>query len=119
MLVTDIRSAPTSWPVGWPPRERRNEVIPKLFEFIRIEIIERPLADVLAAIAERLESPLLLDHAALDRQQIDPETAIVSFPAGRSYYKQILDRVLFQARLKGEVRVDELGQPLVWITTLK
>ena len=35
----------------------------------------------------------------------------VNFPAKRSFYQRILDRVLYQAGLEAELRVDEAEQP--------
>jgi hypothetical protein len=60
-----------------------------------------------------------MDHGALARRQIEPAHIMVSLPAQRTFYKNILNRILFQARLKGELRVDEAGRPLFWITTIQ
>ncbi len=32
-----------------------------------------------------------------------------------TYYKRALQRVLYAARLKAEVRIDEKGNPFLWI----
>jgi hypothetical protein len=40
-------------------------------------------------------------------------------PEARSYYKKVLSRVLFQAKMKCELRVDEAGTPFLWISPLK
>ena len=34
-------------------------------------------------------------------------------------YSQVLGKVLMQARLKYELRVDEADKPFVWITSVK
>ena len=119
LVVTDVRNSAESWPVGWPPEKQDRELVPKLFEFLDVEIREEPVDSAVRAICQRLKLPVLYDHNSMARFQIDPSQTRVSIPAGRSYYKRILDRVLAQARLKAEIRVDEADQPFAWITTIK
>ena len=59
--------------------------------------------------------PLLWDHNGMARQSIDPDEVRVSFPSATTTFKRVLARVLSQAKLKSEVRVDEAGQPFLWI----
>jgi hypothetical protein len=40
----------------------------------------------------------------------------VTLPRTKTYYKRVLDRVLAQARLGAQVRIDEAGTPFLWIT---
>ncbi len=108
-----------AWPTGWPPQSPDRELVPRLFEFLDVEIAGIALPQALGAIEERLQIPFLFDRAALARHQIVPEQVQVSIPAGRTYYKRIVDRMLSQAKLKGELRVDEAGSPFLWITTIK
>lgn len=118
LQITDVRNREESWPIGWPSEQTEREVLPKLYEFLPVEIAETPLAEVLSAIQGRLQVPFVYDQNSLARQRIDPAAVKVSFPAKRTYYKKVIDTVLFHARLKAEVRVDEAGQPLLWVTTL-
>jgi hypothetical protein len=108
-----------AWPVGWPLEVNEKAAIPALMEFINVEIKDIELPQALAALQERLAAPFLFDHNQLAKHGIEPEKIEVSVPAGRSYYKRILERVLFQSKLKSEIRTDELGKPIVWITTIK
>jgi hypothetical protein len=119
-VVKPLENAET-WPVGWPLEENITEkaAIPALMEFITVEIKDIDLPQALGALQERLEAPFLFDHNQLAKHGIVPEKIEVSVPPGRSYYKKILERVLFQAKLKSEIRTDELGKPIVWITTIK
>ena len=112
-------AATESWPNGWPSEKRDSVALPALMEFINVEIAGIELPQALAALQERLEAPMLMDHNQLAKHGIEPEKIEVSVPSGRSYYKRILERVLFQARLKSEIRTDELGKPIIWITTIK
>jgi hypothetical protein len=111
----------TTWPVGWPLEDRKpKDLIPELFEPRNAEIEEGyPLAEALEAICGRLKTPVLYDHYALARQGIDATKVKVKFPPSRTWYGKVLEKILFQARLKGEWRVDEAGKPLLWVTTLR
>lgn len=108
-----------TWPVGFKPQKPERELLPVLFEFLNVEIEGIKLPAALEALSDRLEVPFLLDHNALALHGIDPAAIDVSVPSTRSYYKRILDRVLFQARLKCELRIDEADKPFIWITTIK
>ncbi len=118
LLITDVRSTEQSWPVGWPPDKAPLQVMPDLFKTLNVEIEGTPLAEALPAIQGRLKVPFLFDHNSLARHRIDPAQVKVSIPPGNSYYKKILDTVLGQAKLKSEIRVDEAGQPFIWISTV-
>ena len=51
------------------------------------------------------------------RQVQDRSATIqVHVPRTRTFYKRILDRVLIQGRLAGQLRVDEAGTAFLWIT---
>ena len=116
---TDVRKAPQSWPVGWPPEKPEREIAPKLFEFFTFEAPGNPLQQALDAIGGNLEMMFLYDHNGMARQQIDPQKVMIEFPESRSYYKKVLSRVLFQAKMKSDLRVDEAGQPFLWVSPLK
>ncbi|MCS7306249.1 MAG: hypothetical protein NZ602_14220 [Thermoguttaceae bacterium] len=107
------------WPVGWTPEKLPKDILPKLYEFLDVRLDRVSAAEALRAIADRLQVVYLMDHNALARHGIEPEKAVVSFPASRTYYAKVLERVLSQAGLKYEVRIDEAGTPFLWITTVK
>jgi len=119
LVITDSRSAPESWPVGWPSEQPALKTMPKLFEFLNAEIDDYKLSDALAAIAPRLEAPLIFDQNSMARHGVDADTVKVSHPDERVYYKKMLERILAQAKMKMELRVDEAGEPFLWLTTIK
>jgi hypothetical protein len=118
LRIADGRSAKESWPVGWPPKGNPRETIPDLFKYLNVEITRTSLREAAAAIADRLKTPLLIDHNALAREGVDWNSR-VDLPKTRTYYYDTLDRLLSQAKLKFEIRVDEAGTPFLWITTLR
>ncbi len=104
------------WPVGWQLQQTPGRTAPSLFEFLNAEIDGYTLEETLAAIGPRLKIPLYLDHAALSAHDIEPSEIQIRMPRTRTFYKRLLDRVLAQARLGSEVRIDEAGTPFLWIT---
>ena len=117
--VTRSRPGLKPWPVGWEPDGPARDVLPALFEFHNMNIQGVTAATALEAIGKRLNVPILLDHNALARHGIDPGKATVSHPRSRTTYSLVLRKILFQAGLKSEVRVDEADKPFLWVSTVK
>jgi hypothetical protein len=108
-----------AWPVGWPPEKPLPTVVPAMYESFNANIDNVPVTKVLEALSQRLKIPYLFDHNALARHGIEPDAKKVNSPQSRVTYHQLLRRVLTQAGLKYEVRVDEAGKPFLWVTTIK
>lgn len=119
LRIADSRAAKEHWPVGWPPKQPPRETLPDLYKFLNVEVKDTAIGDALEAVRARLNVPLLVDQNSLARQEIDLKTTKVTMPKVNTFYSSILDRLLFQAKLKYELRVDEAGQPFLWVTTLK
>ena len=107
------------WPVGWELEKPAATVLPAFFDLQNINIQNVPASKAIDAIGKRIKAPILLDHNALERQGIEPEKINVSVPRVRTSYAVALRKLLFQARLKYEVRCDEAGTPLVWVAPVK
>jgi hypothetical protein len=118
LRITSSRDAKEHWPIGWPPKSNPSETLPDLFKFLNVEIENTPLSEALTAIAGRVKAPLLLDHNALARGETNLATK-VTLPKSNTYYSRALDRLLSQARLKYDLRVDEAEKPFLWVTTLR
>ncbi len=118
-LVVEGRKGLEVWPVGWDLKKPAATVLPALFEQQNINVQNVPVTKAIEAIGKRAKTPILLDHNALERHGIEPEKTNVSMPRMRTSYSVALRRLLFQAKLKHEVRSDEAGRPLVWVTPLK
>lgn len=116
--VVKAASGMEVWPIGWEPVASLRDTLPALYEFHNINLTNVPAAQPLGAIAKWIKAPVLLDHYALAKHNIDLDKAKVSLPRSRTTYSLTLRKILFQARLKFDVRQDEAGAPLVWITTI-
>ena len=55
------------------------------------------------------------DEQSLVLKKIDPAKAMVKIPDSKISYEGVLDRALYQAGLKHEVRLDDAGSPFLWI----
>lgn len=117
--VARPQSGRESWPVGWRPKGPTSKALPELFEFLNAEIDGIPLAEALDAIQGRLKVPFLFDHNALEKHGVDLTKIEAKLPGKRLSYSQILNRLLAQAKLRYELRVDEGDRPFLWITTIK
>jgi hypothetical protein len=104
------------WPIGWEPHDAPGRTAPSLFETLNAEIDGYTLTETLAAIAPRIKIPMLIDHASLAANKVDPSKVQIRMAKLRASYKLIIDRALAQARLGSQVRVDEAGNPFLWIT---
>lgn len=109
-----------AWPIGVAPSATNHaDQTPKsLLKFVNVEINERPLAEALAALEERIDIPVLFDHNALAQHEVDLNTK-VSFPERKTFYKKIIDELLFQVLLRSELRLDDADRPFLWISTIK
>ena len=105
-----------TWPVGWKLEKSPKDTVPTLFEFTNVEVDGYTLAEAIDAIEPRIKLPIRWDHATLAENEIDPTAVEVKLPRARTYYKRIIDRLLGQGRLKGELRVDEAGMVFYWVT---
>jgi len=106
-----------TWPVGWASDKPDRDLVPDLFKFVHVEIDETPVAEATEPIQQRLEIPFFWDHYALEAQASNPAQTLVKLPTKKLHYGLILSKILSQAKLQKELRVDEAGKPFLWITT--
>lgn len=107
------------WPIGGPITKTVQETVPKLMEFLPVNVQNVSVATAAEAIAKRLDTPLIYDRVALARHGIDPAKAMVTLPRSKTTYSLALRKLLFQAGLKYELRVDEGGTAFLWVTSVK
>ncbi len=116
LSIDSYDSKRESWPVGWKPAVSSRHSAPQLYEFRNIEINGFTLAQALTALQPALNIPIILDDWIFQQQQIDPGKIQVSHPQKRTFLKSAVGKLLSQARLAEEVRVDEQEQPFLWVT---
>lgn len=116
-IVTSSQ-APESWPQGWPPKAAPVTTFPKLFEVTALQLNNIQLDSVLSAISRRLKIEFIVDPAAWKSKPVDLSTVKVTFNKPRASYSAAIGNILSQSKpqLRHEIRVDENGEPFIWIT---
>lgn len=115
--IAPRQSGQQVWPVGWnlPEGVDHGQLVPVLHKFLEIGFDKAALQDVLDAAAAAIEVPILVDYHATRGAGVDLEQKAVSYPAKRTTWSLMLNTVIRKANLIKEVRVDERGQPFLWI----
>lgn len=117
--IVALRPGLETWSIGRETDKPDRELLPNLYEFLNVNVQNVSAATALKAIGKRLGAPVLLDHRALAKHRVEPDKVMVSLPRSRTTYSLALRKLLFQARLRFEVRCDEAGTPFLWVTTIK
>lgn len=125
------------WPVGWDVEEpsipagdrpvkdkeavppNRTQIAPSLFALAELGFRDLPLAKAFAAAEEGTGVPVLLDRAGMDAVGVDLAEARVTAPVRRTSWNIILRSITFTNRLRHDLRRDEAGAALVWVTPLR
>jgi hypothetical protein len=105
-----------SWPPGWKTTETPRQLAPAMYRVTTIEINAYSLEQALQALEPHMGVPLVFDERILAARRIEPAKIQVKFPNRRTYVRRAVDTVLSQARLGGELRIDEAGKPFYWLT---
>jgi hypothetical protein len=115
-FITRARADQDVWPVGWPAEKPIPEMVPDLFTLRNVQIDDIPASQLLTVVAERVKVPMLFDEQAILQKKIDVSKIRIKIPEGKLGYQGVLDRTMFQAGMKHEVRIDDAGRPFLWIT---
>ncbi len=118
LLVSDSDAVEKPWPVGWETEATPSKLAPDYFVKTNAKVTDYVLADALAKIQERIKLPMVFDYNSIARHRIDLQVKVNS-KEGRKSYASVIDEILYQGRLKAELRIDEAEQPFLWISTLK
>lgn len=116
LVVASENAVPAGWPVGWESKLSRQELVPKIFDMLEIEIEAQPITNVVAAVEGRLETPFFWDEALFEAAKTDPESVKVSVPPTRMSYSNLLKRAFFQAKMTSTLRIDDRGKAFYWVS---
>jgi len=106
------------WPIGWPPQQQVPHLLPGMFVMTNIEFEKAPVSEILEIAAGLSETAILLDHAALARQQIELSKILVEHPLKKTTWSLALRSLLVPKKLNREYWQDEAGRGFVWITPI-
>jgi hypothetical protein len=105
------------WPIGWDVGDStpRDQLFPTLFEFFPVTIEDVSLLQTLTVISERSEVPVLIDHRACAARDIDISGIRITVVEEQSAWGLVIRRVVSQARLTFDYRLDEADKGFIWI----
>lgn len=105
------------WPIGWDIGELtpRDEVFPTLFEFFPVDIQNVSFLQTITVISERSEVPIMVDERLCAEREIDLSAIRVTVVEDRSAWGLVIRKVVAQARLTFDYRLDEADTPFIWI----
>ena len=117
LAVVALSPQSNVWPVGWPLADEppMTKVAPNLFKTADVELDNEPILDVLQAIGDMIQLPVIIDEYGLQVSGINLPQKKVSHKKKRTVWSAALKHVCFQVRCKWELRVDEGGHPLLWV----
>jgi hypothetical protein len=104
------------WPTGWKAKESPRQLAPKLYESLTFEIDGYTLTKALKALEPRLAVPVIMDEWVLAREGLHPEKVPVKLAPKKTFLMSAVGKMLSQARLAGELRIDDAGTPFLWVT---
>lgn len=118
-VVVPAGSTTEIWPVGWELKASRGKTAPKLFQMVPVEFDDVPVLDLLSVISERTSVPIRLDEYRIKEHGVDLTRARVSHPRKNSALEAVVLRAVAESDLRSPLRIDERGQPFLWITTVE
>ncbi|TXT35749.1 MAG: hypothetical protein FD138_1235 [Planctomycetota bacterium] len=121
LAVSPREAGQDAWPIGWPldPNKPQGQLVPALFKTVPVTLEDVPLTDVLAAASQAAEIPLLIDHHAIEREEIDLSELKVNVSPRKTTWGLLLRQVTFPHKLGRRIVADDAGKTFVLITTLK
>ena len=117
LVVEPLGDISEPWPVGWEIEASlpRNRVAPNYFEMVTAGFDDVPLQDVLDAVAEASETPIIVNYERALAKEIDPADVAVSYPRKRTAWALLVRHVTARAKLTRSLLIDEAGQPFVYV----
>jgi hypothetical protein len=118
-MVAD--NAESLWPAGWEHLEGASPVsiAPKLFEQTLVELKDQKLGDVLEAIGQKTNTPVLLDSAHIEARGLDVGSVSVTVEKRRYAWVSLLNHITSPSLLTAKICCDDARKPFVWVTPLK
>ena len=121
IVIMDSLKADEHWPVGWPSTRGNALAVPSMFKSQKFEIRNYELKKILDALESKVKVPFLYDHNTMARHGADPTKLTATVVEQKQTFYGVVRKCLSQVRpqMKPEVRLDEAGNPFLWITTFK
>ncbi len=119
IAVEPLQKTTEVWPVGWRLKDSRQKTAPGMFTLVPIDLENIALMDVLNAVSVKAKIPVRFDHYRIEAHKLDLAKIKVNYPPRQTSFSLMLRGVTNPHLLAYDLKIDELGQPFIWITTLK
>lgn len=119
IAVEPLQKTTEVWPVGWQLKDTRQKTAPALFSLVPIDLENVALMDVMNAVSVKSKIPVRYDHYRIEAHNLDLSKMMVNYPPRQTSFSLLLRGVTNPNLLEYDLKIDELGQPFIWITTLK
>ncbi|MFQ5730552.1 MAG: hypothetical protein ACE5KM_01225 [Planctomycetaceae bacterium] len=116
LVVDPLDVARDAWPIGWKLRASRPQTAPRMFQLIPVELENVKLTDLFAAVTAKTGIPIHVDYRAARAKRIAIDKLVVSYGRRKTSWSLLLRSVTARNRLTRTLRIDEAGNPFVWIT---
>jgi hypothetical protein len=118
LVVDPLTKSTDVWPIGWQPKQPEPAVVPKLYELTPVEYSNQKLPDILNSISSDTGIPIRVDYFGIGTQGIKFENLRATQKRQKAPLSRVLGRITTPHRLQSQVRIDEAGQPFVWVSIL-
>lgn len=107
------------FPVGHDLQIRVTESFPVILERFNANVDGAEVNAVLNALCGRMDTVILYDYNNMARLGLSTDNVNVNMAPKKVSYNELLDTVLYQAKLQKQLRVDEAGKVFLWVTPMK
>ncbi len=119
IAIEPLQKTTQVWPVGWQLKDSRQKTAPALFTLVPIDLENVALTDVLNAVSVKSKLPVRYDHYRIEAHNLDMSKMMVNYRPRQTSYSLLLRGITNPNLLEYDLKIDELGQPFIWISTLK
>lgn len=119
ITVLPIQESTKVWPVGWKLKNSRQKTAPSLFQLVPIDLDDVALLDVLNAVSVKSKVPIRYDHYRIEANDLEMDEMRVNYPPRQTSFSLLLGRITNPHLLAHDLKIDELGQPFLWIRPLR
>jgi len=86
---------------------------------VPIDLEDVALLDVLNAVSVKSKIPIRYDHYRIEANGLEMDKMRVNYPPRQTSFSLLLGRITNPHLLAHDLKIDELGQPFLWIRPLR
>jgi hypothetical protein len=117
LLVEPLSDDPLNhWPIGWPLQTPAAELMPSLFKFTNIDIVQSSLLEVVPRVVNETSVPVVVDFMAIEQAGINLEALKLDHILKRTNWSVALRTTLVPNKLTREYWQDEAGRGFILIS---